>query len=104
MKPRLSLPYDHTGDIIKINFNLVHAVALAVAGVWIWPSDPHWWGFYGVAIIMHASAVGLVIDAIRTMYKLKRSRDNWRAIQAFGNAPKNAKLATKQALQDKGMM
>lgn len=96
-------PYDHIGQTIMINLYLGYAVFLAVAAYWIWPQDPRWWGFYGLAILLWCSAFGLVWNALRTMLKLKRARDNWIAIQSRGNAPKNATLASKNDLQNRGM-
>lgn len=96
-------PYDHTGETIKINLYLGYAVFLVAIAYWIWPSDPRWWGFYGLAILLCCSAFGLVLNALRSMIKLKKAVDKWKAIQSLGNAPKNAKMASKSDLQNKGM-
>lgn len=103
MKPQLSPPHDDTGDIIKVNFTLAYAVFLMGAGVWVWPLDPHWWGLYGLSIILQLAAFGLVINALRTIITLNRNRKFRKAIEALGSAPKNAKLTSKNSLQDAGM-
>lgn len=103
MKYQMPPPYDHTGEIVKINSYLGYAAFLGATSFWIWPSDPHWWGFYGLSILMCCSAFALVVNALRTMGKLKKARARWKAIEALGNAPKNARLATKDTLQDGDM-
>ena len=99
MKP----PYDHAGEIIKINASLCWAVFLVCAAIWIWPSDPHWYAFYGLSVVLCLAASGLVFNSLRTMLKLKKTRDRWNEIQKLGNAPKNARLASKHELQSGGM-
>ena len=97
MKPEP--PYDHTGEIVKINASLCWAVALVFAAIWIWPSDPHWYAFYGLGVILCLAALGLVFNSLRTMRKLQKTRRKWREIQALGNSPKNARLVSKHDLQ-----
>ncbi len=101
MKPQP--PYDHTGEIIKINAFLCYALALVCTALWIWPSDPRWYAFYGLSVILCLAASGLVFDALRTMRKLKKEREAWARILALGNAPKNAKLMSKHDLQQEDM-
>ena len=101
MKP--GPPYDHTGEIIRINAFLCYALVLVLTAIWIWPSDPHWYAFYGFSVILCLAALGLVFSSMVTMRKLKKTRDRWAAIQKLGDAPKNAKLMSKHDLQSGNM-
>lgn len=101
MKPEP--PYDHTGEIAKINFSLCYALVLVSTAVWIWPSDPRWYAFYGFSVILCLAAFGLVFNALRTMRRLQKTRKRWEEILEHGNAPKNATLLSKRDLQRKDM-
>ena len=101
MKPKP--PYDHTGEIFKINASLCYALALVFAAIYIWPSDPRWYAFYGLSVILCLAAIGLVFGSLRKMRKLKKERDAWAKILALGNSPKNAMLLSKHDLQNEDM-
>ena len=101
MKPEP--PYDHTGEIVKINAFLCYALALVFASIYVWPSNPHWYAFYGLSVILCLAAIGLVFNALRMMLKIKKERAAWVRILELGNAPTNAKLMSKHDLQDERM-
>ena len=101
MKPKP--PYDHTEETFRINAFLCYALALVCTAIWIWPSDPRWYAFYGFSVILCLAALGLVFGSLRTMRKLKKERDAWAIILALGNSPKNATLLSKHDLQNEDM-
>lgn len=103
-RPATPPPYDHSGETFKINLYLGYAALLVAAGIWIWPDDPWWWGFYFVSVVLCLAAFGLMVDALRTMRKLHKNRQRWNAIHSLGNAPKNAALASSDDLRKKGMI
>lgn len=96
-------PFNNTRTIYEINFQLGYAVLLAVVGNLIWPSDPHWWAFGAMSIICWLVTGGLIFKSLRQMWEIRSNYKKWRAFQARGKAPKQAKLASKQAQQNGGM-
>lgn len=100
---RMKPPFNETGTILGVNFKLLHAVLLGAVSWWIWPSDPKWWGFGMIAILLGFASVAFVIEAIRSAFKLRAAKRRWEALQALGNAPKNARLARKHDLKHGGM-
>ena len=96
-------PFNETGTIIGINFKFLHAVLLGIVAWWIWPSDPKWWGLGMIAIILGAASFATMISALRSAIKLHSAKKRWAALQALGNAPKNARLVGKHDLQHGGM-
>lgn len=97
-------PSAPTGSIFKINFDLLLAFIFMMIAWAIWPSNPKWWGFGLLSILMGLSAIGAFLDAVRTMAKLK-ARDKVLAEQmAYAKELKEANLASEQALKDAGMI
>jgi len=96
-------PFNEIGTIIGVNFKFLHAVLLGVVAWWIWPSDPKWWGLGMIAAILAAASFGLMISGLRSAIKLHSAKKRWAALQALGNAPKNARLAGKHDLHKRGM-
>ncbi len=96
-------PFNEGGTILGVNAKLLHGAILGVVAYFIWPDDPKWWGFGMFSIILGAASVALVIEAIRSAMKLHAAKRRWAALQALGNAPKNARLAGKHGLRSGGM-
>jgi len=96
-------PFNETGTIVGVNFKFLHGVLLGVVAYWIWPNDPKWWGFGMIAVLLGAASVAFVIEAVRSAIKLHSAKKRWAALQALGNAPKNARLAGKHDLHHGGM-
>lgn len=96
-------PFKENTTIAEINFKLAFAVFLIAMGYWIWPSDPRWYAFYAMAVILYLASAGLVFNALRLMRQLQISRKKWKEFEKRGNAPKNARLATKNDLAARGM-
>lgn len=96
-------PFNEVGVIISVNLKLLYAALLGAISWWIWPSDPKWWGFFILSILLGALSISLVLEAIRSSRRLRAAKNRWAAHQALGNAPKNARLAGKHDLQNGGM-
>lgn len=96
-------PHNNTGTIFEINFQLGYGTLLVIGGVLMWPSDPHWWAFGAMSIICWLAAGGLVFKSLRQMGQLHVYYKRMRAFQKRGKAPKQARLANKQAQQNGGM-
>ena len=96
-------PFDTTGTVITINCHLLYAVLLVAVAYWIWPTDPRWYGFGLMSIVLYLAAGGLVFNALRSMWKLHALIKEWSTFQTRGKAPKNAKLASPKDLETRGM-
>ena len=96
-------PFNETGTIFVINFKLLFASLMSAVGYGIWPSDPEWWGLGMIAIILWMISLAMTVEVFRAGVKLRAAKKRWAALQALGNAPKNARLAEKHDLQNGGM-
>ena len=96
-------PFNEAGTIFVINFKLLFAALTSTIGYWIWPSDPKWWGFGMIALILWMISLAMVVEVLRAAIKLRAAKKRWKALQALGNAPKNARLAEKHDLRNGGM-
>ena len=103
VRPTIASPFNEWGTIIGVNAKLLYGVILGVVAWWLWPANPKWWGLGVWAVILWASSFALIINAIRSIMKLRSGKKRWKALQAMGNSPKNARLADKHDLQSGGM-
>ncbi|MBG6166771.1 hypothetical protein IWQ54_006470 [Labrenzia sp. EL_195] len=96
-------PFDDRPLIIAINGQLGYAVVLAVVAYWIWPTDPRWYGFGLMSIMMGAAAAALILRSFGQMVKIHRRNQFWKLQKPRGNAPKNARLASDDDMRRGGM-
>lgn len=96
-------PFDNTGMIVQINFQLGYAVILVAVSFWIWPTDPHFYAFAVMSIFCRFAAGGLVFKSLRQMWSIHKTAKKWREFQKRGKAPKNARLVSDRDLAGKGM-
>ncbi len=97
-------PYQATlGTTIQINAKLLYAVILGVAAYFIWPTNPKYWGFGFLSIVMALAAIGLVIEAVRAMVKLYARDKALENYVAQGSKTKSSEMTTNDALEQAGM-
>lgn len=97
-------PFNNTGTIVLINFLLGYAAILVVVSFWIWPTDPHWWAFGLMSIILCLGATALIARAFNLIRKL-HSRDRAiEEIQSRGKAPASGGLASTERLKERGLI
>lgn len=92
-------PFDDRPLIVAINSQLGYAAILAIVASWIWPTDPRWFGFGFMSIMMGAAAVALVLRSFGQMVKIHRRNREWKSYQKRGYAPKNARLASDEDMR-----
>lgn len=96
-------PFNETSTIIGINGKLLHGCLMGIVAYTIWPSDPKWWGLGMFSVILWVAAVAFVFEGWCSFTKLRAAKNRWAKIEGLGSSPKNARLADKSDLQQKGM-
>ena len=99
MNPRKS----SRGTVFKINMYLLGAFSYAVGAWLIWPDSLKWWGFGLMSIALGMAAPTFLIKAILLMFKRQGRDAELDDIEALGNAPKSAHLATDDDLENLGV-
>ena len=92
------------GAIAGINFKLAGAVVMGAIAYGIWPSNPEWWGFGLMSIILACGAVTNVVAAIRQMVQLYIRDKELARYMRQGKAPKQAEIADATTLKKAGML
>lgn len=93
----------HAPTTFQINMYLLGAVLYGVGAYLVWPDSLKWWGFGLLSILLGLAAPIFLIKAIMLMFK-RRNRDvELDAIEGLGNAPKSARLATDDDLDNLGV-
>lgn len=94
----------HAPTTFRINMYLLGTAAYGAGAYLIWPNSLRWWGFGLMSILLGLAAPIFLIKAIILMFK-RRNRDvELDAIEALGNAPKSAHLATDDDLETLGVL
>ena len=102
-QPHIQPPFNETGTILGINGKLLHGVLAGVVAYVIWPDDPKWWGLGILSSILWVASVCFIFEGFRSFLKLRNAKQRWAVIEALGSRPKNARIAGKSDLQNKGM-
>ena len=97
-------PPSSFGALLRINLKAFWAVCLGVAAYLLWPTTLEWWGLGFISICFGLSALGLMVNALRTAMKLHLRRKALEAYAAQGSRPKTAQMASEQALKNSGML
>lgn len=93
-----------TGTVFQINLKFLVSGLFGFIAWWIWPSSPEWWGFGLISILLVLSAVGMAVEAFRSMAKLYARDKVLAEYMAQGNKPKTTNLASSDALRKAGMI
>jgi hypothetical protein len=101
--PVLQPPFNETGTILGINGKLLHGFLAGVVAYVIWPDDPKWWGLGMFSGILWVASVCFMFEGFRSFLKLRNAKQRWAVIEELGSRPKNARVAGKSDLQNKGM-
>lgn len=91
------------GAILKINGHLLLAFLYGGTAWLIWPTNPEWWGFGLLSILLGAAALASLIAAFRAMTKLYVRERELARFASSARAPVPSDLASKNALKDAGM-
>ena len=92
------------GATAQINSKLFLAFICALAAWLIWPTNPQWWGFGLISIMLAAGAFLAFIDALQSMKKIYMRDKAMAEYMAQGNKPKSSKLASTDALRKAGVI
>jgi len=104
MKPESANPYQSSfGSIVQINFKLLIAFSFTFVGWWIWPDTALGWGWGFLATCLFLSALGLFIEAIKTMTKLYVRDCAIAKYTAQGGKTKSSEMASDDILDNAGM-
>ncbi|MFG1339976.1 hypothetical protein [Xanthobacter autotrophicus] len=104
MRPRPVSPFPSTlGTTVAINVKLAMASLLGWAAWAMWPGTFHWWGFWLMSGFCAFAALGLTMEALRTMVQVYQRERMIEAYLALGGAPKSSEMASSDKLRDAGM-
>jgi len=104
MKTYSAKPFQSSlGIIIQINFKLLWATAMVFMAYYSWPTSAKWYGFGLISICAGLAAIGLVIEAIRTMAKLHARDKALENYVAQGGKTKSSEMASDDILDNAGM-
>ncbi|MGH1330689.1 MAG: hypothetical protein ACRBBK_07390 [Paracoccaceae bacterium] len=93
----------HAVTTFQININLLGAVLYGAGAYLLWPDSLKWWGFGLLSIMLGMAAPAFLIRAIILMFKRRGHDRELDAIEDLGAAPKSARLATDDDLEDLGV-
>lgn len=91
------------GTILQINFKLLGAFCFLLVSYLIWPDTMLGYGWGFISICLSLSAVGLLIEAAKEMFKLYARDKTMKEYMAQGNKPKSSNLADVHKLDEAGM-
>ena len=93
----------HAATTFQINMYLLGAAAYGAGAYLLWPDSLKWWGLGVMSILLGVAAPMFFIKAILLMVK-RRNRDvELATIERLGNAPKSARLANDDDLENMGV-
>ncbi|MFD0917253.1 hypothetical protein ACFQ14_12605 [Pseudahrensia aquimaris] len=87
-----------TSSVIGINAKLLYAALLAIAAYYIWPPSAEWWGFGFISVCFALSALGLLVDAIKSAVKLYGRERVIADITDGAKQPQSSRLASEADL------
>lgn len=91
------------GAILKVNGHMLLTFLYGGSAWLIWPTNPKWWSFGLLSILLSAAALASLIAAIRAMTKLYIREREVARFAATARAPVPSDLANNDALKDAGM-
>ena len=91
------------GAILKVNGHFLQAFMFGGVAWLIWPTNPKWWGFGLLSILLGAAAIAGFIAAIRAMTKLYVRERELARFSSTARAPDPSDLADQDALKNAGM-
>lgn len=97
-------PYPSTfGTTVAINARLMMASLFGWVAFALWPGSFDWWGFWLMSGFCAFAALGLAVEAVRTMVQVYQRERMIEAYLALGGAPRSAEMASDARLRDAGM-
>lgn len=92
-----------TGAILKLNGHFLQAFLCGGVAWLIWPTNPKWWGFGLLSILLGAAALASLIVASRAMSKLYVRERELARFAATARTPDPSDLADHDVLKNAGM-
>ena len=99
----MNAPKTPIGAILKVNGHFLQASLFGAVAWLIWPTNPQWWGFGLLSILLGATAFAGLIAAIRAMAKLYVRERELARFAATARAADPSDLADQNALKNAGM-
>lgn len=91
------------GAILKVNGNFLQAFLFGGVAWLIWPTNPKWWGFGLLSILLGAAALASLIAALRAMTKLYVRERELARFAATARTADPSDLANQDTLKNAGM-
>ena len=92
------------GAILKVNGHLLMAFLYGGSAWLIWPTNPKWWGFGVLSILLGAAALASLIAGFRAMTKLYVRERAMAKFAQTAREPMPSDLADIHSLKDAGMI
>ena len=92
------------GAILKVNGHLLMAFLYGGSAWLIWPTNPKWWGFGVLSILLGAAALASLIAGFRAMAKLYVRERELAKFAQTAREPMPSDLADIRSLKDAGMI
>lgn len=92
------------GAILKVNGHLLMAFLYGGSAWLIWPTNPKWWGFGVLSILLGAAALASLIAGFRAMAKLYVRERELAKFAKTAREPMPSDLADQDALKNAGMI
>lgn len=91
------------GAILKVNGHLLMAFLYGGSAWLIWPTNPKWWGFGLMSILLGGAALASLIAGFRAMTKLYVRERELARFARTAREPMPSDLADADALKKAGM-
>ena len=101
-----SVPIRHRNirQIIGINVNILAAIGYYYLADWLWPSDPRYWGFGFIAIMVWLASFCYAVKALSKIIALYRKDKMLARFEADIRPQKDAEMASTATLKEAGMI
>ena len=92
------------GTLTKVNAKILYGAFLGLVAYLCWPTNPLWWGFGIITIVLGMEAITQLAGAIKLIFKLRTFEGGQEEFMGRGKQVKSSALASQDFLTEKGVI